>query len=243
MEGTTESHIAISAGGILCDGNVDFEWEADAFTVEYWRHRGRLQEAAVGGRGTVVFLQQGDDEWALRHYQRGGLFGRLFEDHYLWTGEAKTRSFREWRLLNQLYGLGLPVPRPIAASYVRTRGSYSANLITRRIPGAEPLSSRLSRATLPQERWADIGRCIRRFHDAGVWHADLTAHNLLVDRDDAPWLLDFDKGRIRSGGRWRQANLDRFLRSLRKVSRERPGLHVVPSDWQALVAAYRQIPA
>jgi 3-deoxy-D-manno-octulosonic acid kinase len=38
---------------------------------------------------------------------------------------------------------------------------------------------------------------IARFHRAGVWHADLTAHNILLEVRGVPWLLDFDRGRIR----------------------------------------------
>ncbi|HVF34656.1 MAG TPA: lipopolysaccharide kinase InaA family protein, partial [Candidatus Saccharimonadia bacterium] len=62
------------------------------------------------------------------------------------------------------------------------------------------------------------GDTIRRFHDAGVWHADLNAHNVLRDEAGAFWLLDFDRGWLAPPReRWRRANLARLERSLRKV--------------------------
>jgi 3-deoxy-D-manno-octulosonic acid kinase len=239
----TESRLETKEGGVLFDREADLQWSAESFTTEFWARRGSLTENAIGGRGTVVFVRSGLSEWALRHYRRGGLVGRFLDDHYLWTGENRTRSFREWRLLRHLYEKDLPVPRPIAAAFYRQGATYSADLITTRIPGAEPLSRRLARAPLSDEAWTGIGQCVRQFHDAGAFHADLTAHNLLIDTDDKPWLLDFDRGQLRHPGRWRRANLDRFLRSLRKVSREVAGLHVARRDWETLVRAYGRISA
>ena len=43
---------------------------------------------------------------------------------------------------------------------------------------------------MPLVLWIDIGRCIRRFVDAGVHHADLNAHNVLLDSEDRVWLVD-----------------------------------------------------
>jgi len=243
MDPTTESRLDTKDGSILFDRLVEPDWGADRFTVDFWQQQKCVVENAVGGRGTVVFVRSGIREWALRHYRRGGLIGRFLDDQYLWSGADRTRSFREWRLLRKLHDLGLPVPRPVAASFTRCGAVYTANLITTRIPGAEPLSRRLKRAPLTEAGWIAIGRCVRQFHDAGVFHADLTAHNLLVDTSDEPWLLDFDRGQLRHPGRWRRANLERFLRSLRKVSREVAGLHVTRRDWEVLVNSYDQIPA
>jgi 3-deoxy-D-manno-octulosonic acid kinase len=186
----------------------------------------------------VVFLRGDDGDWALRHYRRGGLPARLIEDRFLWLGEDRSRSFREWRLLRRLHDAGLPVPRPVAARYVRRGARYSADLITARIADAEPLSARLAHGPLPPTVWRRLGRCVRAFHDAGVFHADLNAHNLLLDGAGTPWLLDFDRGRLRAPGPWRQRNLDRFLRSLEKIRAQRPGLHAGAEDWAALLEGY-----
>jgi 3-deoxy-D-manno-octulosonic acid kinase len=200
-------------------------------------------QTAAGGRGTVVFLRGDDGDWALRHYHRGGLPGRFLDDHFLWLGAAQTRSFREWRLLRRLHAGGLPVPRPIAARYRRRGVGYTADLLTARIPGAEPLSARLARAPLSPEAWRRIGRCLRRFHDAGVFHADLNAHNLLLDEAGTPWVLDFDRGRLRPPGAWRRRNLERFWRSLRKLDSGRSGIHAGAGDRAALLEGYGENPA
>ena len=66
--------------------------------------------------------------------------------------------------------------------------------------------------------WHAIGSCVRRFHDAGVCHADLNAHNVLLDADGGVHLVDFDRGSIRAPGAWRTANLARLERSLAKLA-------------------------
>lgn len=173
---------------------------------------------AVGGRGAAWIMPagDGDGEWVLRHYRRGGLPAKLVSDLYLWPGLELTRPWREWHLLAELHSLGLPVPRPVAAQATRHGIGYRGDLITRRIPGAQSLAELLARgASAP---WHETGACIRRFHAAGVWHADLNAHNILADHDGAVWLLDFDRGeRRRPAAGWQQANLERLARSLRKL--------------------------
>ena len=45
--------------------------------------------------------------------------------------------------------------------------------------------------------WIAIGRCIRRFHDLGVCHADLNAHNMLLNEDAKVYMIDFDQCQLR----------------------------------------------
>jgi len=192
--------------------------------------------AAIGGRGAAwnVPARDGDGEWVLRHYRRGGLPAKFSADVYLWPGLTLTRPWREWHLLAELHALGLPVPRPVAARVVRSGFGYRGDLITRRIPAARSLAELLARGGAPP--WRDTGACIRRFHAAGVWHADLNAHNILVDRDGAVWLLDFDRGeRRRPAAGWQQANLERLARSLRKLQVPEK---VLEPGWAALLEGY-----
>lgn len=223
---------------MLFDPGLSLDFREEIFSLDHWRTRGVLSVAA-SGRGTVFFAHTDLHDWALRHYRRGGVIGRLIHDHFLWQGADRTRSFREWRLLQRLHAAGLPVPRPVAARYRREGPVYSADLITLRIAGAEPLSRRLAQGTAPLDIWARVGACIRRFHDAGVYHADLTAHNLLVDEAGEVFLLDFDRGRLRGeGGGWRQANLARLDRSLRKIGREDSRIAVTAANRESLRKAY-----
>jgi 3-deoxy-D-manno-octulosonic acid kinase len=200
----------------------------------------RVAGQAGRGRGRVTFVAAGAQQWALRHYCRGGLVGRLVADRYPWLGEARTRSFREWRMLARLHGSGLPVPRPVAAGWRRHGLLYTADLATVRIPGAAPLSARLA-AGEPVD-WRGIGRVLRDFHAAGAWHADLNAHNILLDEGAAAWLLDFDRGRFRAPGGWQARNLARLERSLHKIAAEPGAPPFSAAGWAALLAGYRAAP-
>lgn len=208
--------LAIDRGAILFDPEFVDTPGPQIFDRTYWRARGALTERA-GGRGSIHFIDDGQRHWALRRYLRGGVPAFLSRRHYLWLGEERTRSFHELRLLLALRLRGLPVPAPVAALYRRGLLTYSAQLITERIAGARPLSELLAAGEMNDGRWAAIGCCLRRFHDAGVQHADLNAQNILLGPQDAVWLLDFDRGRERAPGEWRERALQRLARSLAKI--------------------------
>lgn len=224
--------LAIDRGAILFDPEFVDSPGPQIFNRTYWRERGALTERA-GGRGSIHFIDDGRRHWALRRYLRGGVPASLSRRHYLWLGEERTRSFHELRLLQALRSRGLPVPAPVAALYRRGLLTYSAQLITLRIPGARPLSELLATGEMNDARWAAIGRVLRRFHDAGVQHADLNAQNILLDAQDAVWLLDFDRGRERAPGAWRERTLQRLARSLAK-------LPPVDGDWRRGFALLRR---
>ncbi|MGE0081696.1 MAG: 3-deoxy-D-manno-octulosonic acid kinase [Thiohalomonadaceae bacterium] len=192
---------------------------------------------AVAGRGTTLFFEHGGLQLVLRHYRRGGLPARFLADRYVWTGLTRTRPWREWHLLAALHARGLPVPRPVAARAVRHGIFYRGDLITERLP-AEPLSAWLRKGTLPADRWRAIGACIRRFHEAGAFHADLNAHNILLADAGAVFVIDFDRGELRAPGKWREANLRRLERSLRKLRDQDPDFCFTSEDWQSLLVGY-----
>jgi 3-deoxy-D-manno-octulosonic acid kinase len=209
----------------------------DASFFEEARWEGRIRGHAGRGRGQVLFVAAGAEEWALRRYIRGGLIGRMVTDRYPWLGEERTRSFREWRMLARLHQAGLPVPRPVAADWTRQGLFYSAHLATVRIPGAIPLSARAA-AGEPVD-WRRIGEVLQAFHAAGAFHADLNAHNIMIDAGGQPWVLDFDRGMLRAPGAWQARNLERLERSLRKLAGERDAAGFSEAGWAALDAGYR----
>lgn len=229
----------LTGGAILYDasraGNVTAAW----FDPNYWRERNEL-DGEARGRGTVHFIQTGDKAYVLRHYRRGGLVARFVRDEYLWRGEAETRSFKEWQLLYHLRRAGLPVPTPIAARYRRNGTTYTADIITERLLDSESLASRLVRSGIPILGWITIGRYIRMFHNLGVCHADLNAHNILLVADDLVYLVDFDRGRLMKPGLWCDANLVRLRRSLEKITYKLPPEHFSEADWHGLLDGYRQ---
>lgn len=208
--------------------------DATWFDVSHWE--GRVAGYAGRGRGRVLFVDAGAAQWALRHYRRGGLVGRVVADRYPWLGEERTRSFREWRMLARLCEAGLPVPRPVAAAWRRSGPWYTADLATVRIPGSMPLSARLAAGEAVD--WRGIGRVLQGFHAAGACHADLNAHNILIDAGGAAWLLDFDRGRFRGPGPWQARNLARLERSLRKLAAESGAPDFSAAGWAELQAGY-----
>ncbi len=212
--------LAIDRGAILCDPERVEHPGWQLFDRAHWRFRGALIEYR-GGRGSIHFIEDRSRHWALRRYLRGGFAAHLAREHFLYLGESRTRSFLELRLLATLGRMGLPVPVPVAAGYRRGLCTYVAELITERLVGAQSLTEMLVAARMDDERWRAIGRCLRRFHDAGVQHADLTANNIMLDPEGEVWVLDFDRGRLRSPGSWRQRVLDRLARSLAKITADR----------------------
>jgi 3-deoxy-D-manno-octulosonic acid kinase len=227
-------------GAILYDRSILNHISDASFLACGWKQsapvRGALRSA---GRGNTLFVSDGEREFVLRHYRRGGLAARASRDRYLWLGAERTRAFTEWRLLARLHDMGLPVPRPAAARYERRGIWYTADLLTLKAPGIAPLSTRIARDPTDDDFWRGIGAGLRRFHRAGVYHADLNAYNVQVDADDRVFLLDFDRGAIRAPGDWQQRNLARLHRSLRKSKSLDPSLRFSEANWAVLVEAYR----
>jgi len=232
--------VATVDGAMLADppslGNLGGVPVERAFEPACWASRGELSPV-TGGRGSAWFIGAGG-RWVLRHYRRGGAIARLSRDGYVWAGEARVRAFAEWRLLAELVRRGLPVPKPIAARYRRKGLLYRCDLITQRIAGALPLSVRLSHGPLEERMWRDMGAAVARLHAAGADHADLNAHNILIDDAGAVSVIDFDRGRLRAPGRWTERNLARLRRSLAKVSRELPPDRFSAAAWNLLLAGY-----
>ena len=243
-----DSHVLAGSGGadpglatfgahvVLSDPELMPEPSSCVFSLGYWRSKAAVTGSAPG-RGSVWFVKVRSGEWALRHYRRGGLVGRLIEDHYLWTGQEQVRSFAEWRLMADLFAAGMPVPRPVAAAYVREGLLYSCDLITQRLPDTRTLSRMLGQGDVEECCWLEVGRVIRQFHQAGIDHADLNAHNLLIDAGGCVYLIDFDRARRREPGSWQSANLARLNRSLLKVCPE-SGRQQLAIGWRALEAGY-----
>lgn len=209
---------------------------------ESWFERSHwpAARAAMGGRGGTLFVHHEGEDWVLRHYLRGGAVARFCTDGFFWTGADRTRSFAEWRLLDHMRRCGLPVPRPVAARFIRSGPGYHADLITVRLESVNSLAEHLKSGRLAPALWRSVGVCIARFHQAHICHADLNAHNIQIGADEALYLLDFDRGRrMRTAGSWQQRNLERLQRSLHKVAGGRRELFG-DGEWAALLAGYRE---
>lgn len=214
-------------------------------TLDWFRPRHWMARKAVfarhTGRGAAIGFEEAGRRYLLRHYLRGGLAAAFSAEHYLWLGEARTRSLAELKLTLRLHADGLPVPRPVAVHYQQSGPGYTADIITDYLPDTRTLAQLLAAGDVPLATWALIGRTIRRFHDRGVDHGDLNAHNILLRDDDTVFLIDFDKARLRrSPGLWRDANLARLRRSLDALEDARATPRFDDTQWQVLLTAWFQ---
>ncbi|AUI66060.1 MULTISPECIES: 3-deoxy-D-manno-octulosonic acid kinase [Glaesserella] len=195
------------------------------------------------GRGTTWFLKTEQElgvNSVLRHYYRGGLFGKVIKDHYFFQGNKNTRAMLEFRLLEQLSQWHLPVPRPIAIKIQRNLCFYQADILLEKIANTQDLSQILQNQPLSSEQYQHIGKLIRQLHDHQVHHSDLNIHNILLDKQGKFWLIDFDKCQIQQNDEWKQGNLDRLLRSFNKET-ERLNIQFQQNDWDMLLKGYHSI--
>jgi len=235
--GPAVKRVAVPGGVMLYDASRASNFAEVWFDPEWWRSRDAL-EGSAPGRGSTLFLRGERQEFALRHYLRGGLVARVVHDRYLWSGEDETRPFAEWALTHHLHRAGLPVPAPVAARYRRDGLLYTGDLITERLAGTRSLAMLVGLGALSLSVWIDIGRCVGRFHAKGVCHADLNAHNVLLTDDGEVFLIDFDRCALRPPGLWEDSNLVRLRRSLEKVTERLPRERFDEPDWQSLLDGY-----
>ncbi len=183
-------------------------------------------------RGSVRPVEAGGCEYVHRHYFRGGYPSRFIRDRYLWTGHHRSRPWREFVLLEKMKRNGLPVPAPALACVNRARFSYTADLVTVRLPGRT--LAQCMNADAPID-WLSIGRTIRLFHDQGIDHRDLNIHNIVLGCGGEVYLLDFDRAREHPARtRWAWRNLSRLRRSLQKSGQTRR----LEDSWRRLMEGY-----
>ncbi|MBD1401019.1 3-deoxy-D-manno-octulosonic acid kinase [Pelovirga terrestris] len=235
----------ISERVILGNSNIIFDPQLldkpfiELFSAEFLHHQ-KLSSAIACGRGEVVFFNFQGQEWVLRHYRRGGLMARFSSDRFIGLKAETSRSWKEWQLLLYMNKLGLPVPRPVAAHTMVKLYTYTADLITVRIPGSSPLAAILQIRQIEKELWFAIGVCLRQFHDCGVFHSDLNAKNILIDQNNKVYLIDFDRCSMKKSAWWKKYNLARLKRSLDKFLAGSAQFNFHSTDWDALCEGYDQ---
>jgi len=226
---------------ILYDASLIEHPQAELFDIDRAQRHADEQSLAEG-RGHAVFFKHQGHALVLKHYQRGGKIAALLGDKYIGVDCNRSRSFREWRLLAQMCELELPVPTPVAASCVKHGMFYRADLITWQLNNVVTLADHLLKAECDEAGWNAVGSCIRRFHDASVYHADLNARNILLNPETSKvYLIDFDKGSMRYlGDSWKASNLARLQRSLLKFKSLNEVFHFSQDNWNTLLDGYNK---
>lgn len=232
FQAIAESRTSTAKGAILFDSARLAQGDPRWLNADQW------PATAGRGRGVVRAVEGPFGRAILRPYRRGGLMARFSRRRYLWTGENSTRAFSEFRLLSAMRAQQLPVPAPLCAGYERSGLSYQAAILTSLIDNTKTLAEHGTALLERDERWASLGELLARFHAAGFCHADLNAHNLLLDDGGQWWLIDFDRGYRRDvDGRWPLSRLARLQRSLRKLGFDRHSGW--QSAWSALLDAHQ----
>lgn len=193
------------------------------------------------GRGITWFLNTQVElgiNVVLRHYRRGGLFGKIVKDRYFFHSIEQTRAYQEFNLLEKMYEWGLPVPRPVAIQIEKGFFCYRADIMLEKVENTRDLSQILQKENLTAKQYQQIGQLIRQLHDHQVHHTDLNIHNILLDTSGRFWLIDFDKCYLDAeNGSWKQENLDRLLRSFHK-EQGRLNIHFNKKNWEELLKGY-----
>lgn len=245
---TTCSQIkALQKGKHYClyDSNEIKSFMPEMLDAGYWQKENAVTGSAQG-RGTTWFVKHSDKHnasekhWVLRHYYRGGLIGKVINDRYWFSSQKDTRAAREFALLDYMQQLALPVPKPVAYRVTRHGLVYSADLLSSRIEHAQDLVALLSQQPLSNTLWKKVGITIKRFHDNNIYHHDLNAHNILIDRNDNVFLIDFDRGEVRKKNQknWQHANIARLQRSFLKEQNKLPIFHWDHDNWSILLEGY-----
>lgn len=226
--------------------------EAKHFEPEYLLSQ-KLVSATAMGRGTVYFFQLEDANalqhtLVLRHYCRGGLITKLSKDRFWFTGLVNTRCAKELLILQTLQNHKVNVPTPIAARITKHALTYQADIITAAVPRSTELHEHLLNTEVPNTIWQKIGQEIRKMHHAQVCHYDINVKNILLSKDElssnndiensAVFLLDFDKCEVKPGNNWKQANIERFRRSIDKQIKKHKPYHFSEANWQAFLSEY-----
>ncbi|MGL1957676.1 MAG: 3-deoxy-D-manno-octulosonic acid kinase [Colwellia sp.] len=239
----------------IYDSDEISTFEVDMLNSDFWHQKNAITGSAQG-RGTTWFVQYNESaneqakHWVLRHYYRGGLIGKFNKDSYWFSSQETTRAAQEFSLLEHMQKLQLPAPKPIAYRVTRHGLFYRADLLSSRIENAQDLVAILLKQSLSDDLWYKIGYVIKRFHDQGIYHHDLNAHNILIsliNKKNDIYLIDFDRCELRSTNNestenWRQANMARLQRSFIKERSLLTNFRFFDKNWQVLLKGYNGAP-
>jgi hypothetical protein len=183
-----------------------------------------VSEGGAGNRQSAFRLEFGEGlELFARRGRRGGMIASILGDVYV---GMTPRPLTELALTIEAMRRGIPVAEPLGAM-VEWIGPalYRGFFLTRALRGMT-LWEFLKTDDDPTVRnhvLGQAGAAIDTMHDKGLFHADLNLHNLLVTQVQESFtvtIIDLDKSRLFDApvsSAMRRANIDRLLRSARKL--------------------------
>ncbi len=182
--------------------------------------RGR---AVLEGRAPVHFITLPEvGPVVVKTYRRGGVLSWINRDRYVKSGQL--RSQREFDFLIAAQKAGVRVPVPVA--YVVTRAwFYKAWLVTREVKGHQSFA-RLCRVNPEKARTfiPEISRNIACLIKQGIHHVDLHPGNIILDKNNTVFVIDFDKACWCSKNETRlaEAYQNRWARAVHKYNLSKP---------------------
>ena len=226
----------------LVDGS--FPWQRVA--EEVLSGSGLVEPAASMGRGGIFFLS---GAWlpypiVVRQYRHGGL-GRLLSGARFFSPH---RFMAELKLHILVRELDVSAPEPLGVIVVK-KGPKSIFVngyyVTRRLLDSVDLSEFLQQtgAAIRLRIAFEIGNCLRKLHEHGIFYTDLHVKNILVGPEGGIFFIDFDKAKkfqAPLSAFRRRANLYRFLRSVEKYCYR--GGKLTDADRSAFLVAYEPDP-
>lgn len=185
--------------------------------IDAW---GEPRDHDLRGRDTITVVGTSHGDLVAKSITRGGAL-RLVARRWFARGE---RLVAEALLGERLRGLGLDTPPLVVGRVTRgVAGFVTLDAATARLDGARDLFDAVGAGHAPEPLARAAGAVLRRMHDVGFRHRDLTVKNLLAPRelleDGAGELavIDLDRCTLRDGaplGRdERVASVARLLRS------------------------------
>lgn len=235
-------------GGVLSSGD----------TMSAWGAREAVHVLS-GGRGPAYLVEAEGQRWVVRHYRRGGAVAGVLGDRYLAAGTP--RPFREAAAAAAARAAGVRTPAVVAGAVYPAGPFYRADLVTAWVEGARPLAEVLAgsgaakggpaaasvrppagptavaeAAASPPPHGAleAAGGLIAALAAAGLRHADLNAHNVLLRQGNGgleAWVLDLDRCAVGVPPQAAAATMSRrLLRSVEKLVKAKGG--GVPDAWR-----------
>ncbi len=197
-------------------------------TTLYDWAKSQEDRVVLSGRGLVHSIPaplpgpEARSRWAVRHYLRGGRVTTHLGDLYL--GIGKPRPFWEIKAIETARARGIRTPAAVCGATYSFGAAYRCDLVTEAIPDVRTLTDLLlEQNDLIQSlnSLARAGDLIRSLDDAGVYHVDLNANNILLPQklDGPAWVVDFDRARVTAPGSLSFASRMkcRLVRSILKI--------------------------
>ena len=202
---------ADTISGIRASGTL-YAWAATHPERREYRGRGPVWSAPLPNGGPRVVV---------RHARRGGLLGHFVPDLYI----PPTPAFSEVFIASLLARSGVPTPPVIAFATYRAAGVLRRfDVMTREVSGLD-LAATLATDPTAEARThirRAVARLLGALLDAGAWHQDLNAKNILISTDaqglTQAVVLDVDRVRFVPAGdpHMVAANMERLKRSMAK---------------------------